>query len=101
MINVLTGFKYIGEQITLLEQKGEENRFLLGFEESYGYMTGGHVRDKDAVNGAMIICEMAEYYKKAGQDTDRRAQRHLLPLWCLCCQGQGDTPLKAQKEWTR
>ena len=67
MINVLTGFKYIGEQITLLEQKGEENRFLLGFEESYGYMTGGHVRDKDAVNGAMIICEMAEYYKKQGK----------------------------------
>lgn len=67
MINVLTGFKYIGEQITLLEQKGEENRFLLGFEESYGYMTGGHVRDKDAVNGSMIICEMAQYYKRQGK----------------------------------
>ena len=67
MINVLTGFKYIGEQITLLAQKGEEDRFLLGFEESYGYMTGGHVRDKDAINGSMIICEMAEYYKKQGK----------------------------------
>lgn len=67
MINVLTGFKYIGEQITLLQQKGEEERFLLGFEESYGYVTGGHVRDKDAVNGSMIICEMAEYYKKQGK----------------------------------
>lgn len=67
MINVLTGFKYIGEQISILEQKGEENRFLLGFEESYGYVTGGHVRDKDAVNASMIICEMAEYYKKQGK----------------------------------
>ncbi len=67
VIEVLTGFKYIGEQITLLEQKGEENRFLLGFEESYGYMTGGHVRDKDAVNGSMIICEMAQYYKRQGK----------------------------------
>ena len=67
MISVLTGFKYIGEQITMLAQKGEEDRFLLGFEESYGYMTGGHVRDKDAVNGSMIICEMAEYYKKQGK----------------------------------
>ena len=67
MISVLTGFKYIGEQITMLAQKGEEDRFLLGFEESYGYMTGGHVRDKDAVNGSMIICEMTEYYKKQGK----------------------------------
>ena len=67
MISVLTGFKYIGEQITKLAEKGEEDRFLLGFEESYGYMTGGHVRDKDAVNGSMIICEMAEYYKKQGK----------------------------------
>lgn len=67
MVNVLTGFKYIGEQISLLAEKGEEDRFLLGFEESYGYMTGGHVRDKDAVNGSMIICEMAEYYKKQGK----------------------------------
>lgn len=67
MINVLTGFKYIGEQVTLLADQGEQDRFLLGFEESYGYMTGDHVRDKDAVNGAMIICEMAEYYKKQGK----------------------------------
>lgn len=66
-INVLTGFKYIGEQITMLAEKGEQDRFLLGFEESYGYMSGDHVRDKDAVNGAMIICEMAEYYKKQGK----------------------------------
>lgn len=67
MINVLTGFKYIGEQVTMLADKGEPNRFLLGFEESYGYMTGDHVRDKDAVNGSMIICEMAQYYKNQGK----------------------------------
>ena len=67
VVTVLTGFKYIGEQITLLAERGEEDRFLLGFEESYGYLTGGHVRDKDAVNGSMIICEMAEFYKKQGK----------------------------------
>ncbi len=66
MINVLTGFKYIGEQVSMLADKGEQDRFLLGFEESYGYMTGDHVRDKDAVNGSMIICEMAQYYKQKG-----------------------------------
>ncbi|MBP1581458.1 MAG: phospho-sugar mutase [Oscillospiraceae bacterium] len=66
MINVLTGFKYIGEQVSLLADKGEQDRFLLGFEESYGYMTGDHVRDKDAVNGSMIIVEMAQYYKQKG-----------------------------------
>ncbi len=66
VIDVLTGFKYIGEQIALLEEKGEENRFLLGFEESYGYLTGTFVRDKDAVVASMLICEMASYYKKAG-----------------------------------
>lgn len=67
MINVLTGFKYIGEQVSLLAEKGQPDRFLLGFEESYGYMTGDHVRDKDAVNGSMIICEMAQYYKNQGK----------------------------------
>ena len=66
MINVLTGFKYIGEQVSNLAEKGEQERFLLGFEESYGYMTGDHVRDKDGVNGAMMICEMAQYYKGKG-----------------------------------
>ncbi len=67
LINVLTGFKYIGEQIALLEEKGEEDRFVFGFEESYGYMSGSHVRDKDAVNAAMLVCEMASYYKKQGK----------------------------------
>ncbi|MBQ9021459.1 MAG: phospho-sugar mutase [Eggerthellaceae bacterium] len=63
----LTGFKYIGDIITQLEQSGEEERFILGFEESYGYLTGTHVRDKDAINASLIICEMADYYKNAGQ----------------------------------
>ena len=66
LIDVLTGFKYIGEQILKLEQKGEENRFLLGFEESYGYLSGTYVRDKDAVVASMLICEMAAFYKKQG-----------------------------------
>ena len=66
VIEVLTGFKYIGEQILLLEQKGEENRYILGFEESYGYLTGSYVRDKDAVDGAFIIAEMFTYYKTKG-----------------------------------
>lgn len=62
-LNVLTGFKFIGEQIGFLEEKGEEDRFVFGFEESYGYLTGGYVRDKDAVGGVYIICEMFSYYK--------------------------------------
>jgi phosphoglucomutase len=63
VINVLTGFKYIGEQVTMLEDKGEENRFLLGLEESFGYLIGTHARDKDAVSAAMLLCEIAAYYK--------------------------------------
>ena len=63
VVDVLTGFKYIGEQIGQLEAKGEENRYLLGFEESYGYLTGTYVRDKDGVNGASMIAEMAAYYR--------------------------------------
>jgi phosphoglucomutase len=64
--DVLTGFKFIGEQISLLEDKGEEDRYLFGFEESYGYLKGSYVRDKDAINGAMLVCEMAAYYKNKG-----------------------------------
>ncbi|MBR3597114.1 MAG: phospho-sugar mutase [Clostridia bacterium] len=67
MKNVLTGFKYIGELMTELQEKGEENRFELGFEESYGYLSGMHTKDKDAVNASMLICEMAAYYKKQGK----------------------------------
>ena len=65
-INVLTGFKFIGEQIGLLEKNGEEDRYVFGFEESYGYLTSGYVRDKDAVDGAYMICEMFSYYKTHG-----------------------------------
>ena len=63
----LTGFKFIGEQIGLLEQAGQAERYLFGFEESYGYLSGPHVRDKDAVNGSMLICEMARWYKAQGK----------------------------------
>lgn len=66
VINILTGFKFIGEQILFLEQKGETNRFIFGFEESYGYLTNPDVRDKDAVNAMLLICEMANYYKHKG-----------------------------------
>lgn len=63
---VLTGFKFIGEQIGWLEEKGEENRYIFGFEESYGYLAGGYVRDKDAVVASMLICEMAAFYRTKG-----------------------------------
>ena len=65
--NCLTGFKYIGEIILRLEEKGEEDRFVFGFEESCGYLSGSYVRDKDAVVASMLICEMAAYYKKQGK----------------------------------
>ncbi len=65
--NVLTGFKYIGEQIRALEEVGQEERFLLGYEESYGYLTCPSVRDKDAVNASLLICEMVAWYKAKGQ----------------------------------
>ena len=65
--NVLTGFKYIGEVILNLEKKHEESRYLFGFEESYGYLSGTYVRDKDAVVASMLVCEMAAYYKKQGK----------------------------------
>ena len=65
-IQVLTGFKFIGEQIGLLEKEGKEDSYVFGFEESYGYLSGTYVRDKDAVNGAFLICEMFAYYKTRG-----------------------------------
>jgi len=65
-IDVLTGFKFIGEQIGILEQQGKEDSFIFGFEESYGYLSGSYVRDKDAVNAACLICEMFAYYKTRG-----------------------------------
>ena len=65
-INVLTGFKFIGEQIGLLEKEGKEDSYILGFEESYGYLSGSYVRDKDGVNGVYLIVEMFAYYKARG-----------------------------------
>ena len=64
--DVLTGFKYIGEQILFLEKKHQETAYILGFEESYGYLSGSYVRDKDAVNGSFLIVEMFAYYKSKG-----------------------------------
>lgn len=63
---VLTGFKFIGEQIGLLEAAGEAERYIFGFEESYGYLSGSHVRDKDAVNASMLCCEMTAWYRARG-----------------------------------
>ena len=68
LIDVLTGFKFIGEQITMLEEKGEEDRYIFGFEESYGYLGGTYVRDKDAVIASMLICEMVAFYKEQGKN---------------------------------
>ena len=65
-INVLTGFKFIGEQIGKLEAEGREDSYIFGFEESYGYLTGAYVRDKDGVDAAYMICEMFSYYKTRG-----------------------------------
>jgi len=65
-VNVLTGFKFIGETIGRLEAKGEKERYIFGFEESYGYLSGTYVRDKDAVNAAFLICEMFAWYKQRG-----------------------------------
>ena len=65
-VNVLTGFKFIGEQIGMLEKKGAEDSYIFGFEESYGYLSGSYVRDKDAVDGAFLICEMFAYYATQG-----------------------------------
>lgn len=66
IVDVLTGFKFIGEQIGILESKGQENRYIFGFEESYGYLSGSYVRDKDGVNASLLICEMTAYYKSKG-----------------------------------
>lgn len=65
-VNVLTGFKFIGEQIGMLEAQGKADSYIFGFEESYGYLSGPYVRDKDAVDGAFLICEMFAYYKTKG-----------------------------------
>ena len=80
VVSLLTGFKYIGEYITGLEKRGEENRFIFGLEESYGYLAGTHARDKDAVVASMLICEMAAFFKTKNQTLaqvlDEIYQRH-------------------------
>lgn len=67
LVEVLTGFKFIGEQIGFLEKKGQQERYIFGYEESYGYLAGGYVRDKDAVVASMLICEMAAFYRAQGK----------------------------------
>ena len=73
--NVLTGFKWIGDQIAGLEAAGEVDRFIFGFEESYGYLAGSYVRDKDAIIGSMLICEMAAYYRSIGSSIKEELER--------------------------
>lgn len=72
--SVLTGFKWIGDQIAGLEAAGEVDRFIFGFEESYGYLAGPYVRDKDAIIGSMLICEMAAYYRSIGSSLKQRME---------------------------
>ena len=73
--NVLTGFKWIGDQIAKLEAAGQVDRFIFGFEESYGYLAGPYVRDKDAIIGSMLICEMAAYYRAKGSSIKEELER--------------------------
>ncbi len=74
MRSVLTGFKWIGDQIARLESAGEVDRFIFGFEESYGYLAGPYVRDKDAIIASMLICEMAAYYRSIGSSIKERLE---------------------------
>ena len=82
--NVLTGFKFIGEQIGKLEQAGKAESFIFGFEESYGYLTGSYVRDKDGVDGAYIICEMFSYYATRGVSLlEKLNELHQIYGYCM------------------
>ena len=83
-INVLTGFKFIGEQIGKLEQQGKMDSYVFGFEESYGYLTGSYVRDKDGVNAAYMICEMFSYYATKGINLlDKLSELYKTYGYCL------------------
>ena len=84
LIEVLTGFKFIGEQIGFLEEKGEENRYIFGFEESYGYLAGSYVRDKDAVVASMLICEMAAFYRAQGVSLIEARKKMYDEYGCYC-----------------
>ena len=91
--NVLTGFKYIGEQIGLLEAAGHPESYILGFEESYGYLSGTHARDKDAVNASFLICEMFAFYKTRGISLlDRLNQLYKEYGYCLIRQHSYEFP---------
>ena len=81
---VLTGFKYIGEQIALLEAGGHPERYVFGFEESYGYLSGPHVRDKDAVNAVLLICEAAAWYAKKGMTLGDAIDALYAEFGCFC-----------------
>lgn len=81
---VLTGFKYIGEQIALLEQGGHPERYIFGFEESYGYLSGTHARDKDAVNAVLLICEAAAWYAKKGMTLGDAIDALYAEFGCYC-----------------
>ena len=82
--NVLTGFKFICEQIGKLEQAGKAESFIFGFEESYGYLTGSYVRDKDGVDGAYIICEMFSYYATRGVSLlEKLNELHQIYGYCM------------------
>ena len=86
--NVLTGFKFIGEQIGLLEKEGQEQRYIFGFEESYGYLSGSYVRDKDGVDAAFMICEMFAYYKAQNISLWERLQKlYQTGIFCVGCAG--------------
>ena len=83
-VNVLTGFKFIGEQIAKLEEAGRPDSYIFGFEESYGYLSGTYVRDKDAVNAALLICDMFAWYRAQGMSlTDRLEQLYAIHGYCL------------------
>ncbi len=83
-VNVLTGFKFIGEVIGSLEAQARENDYIFGFEESYGYLTGSYVRDKDAVNAAFMICEMFAFYKTRGVSLpDKLKELYAIYGYCL------------------
>lgn len=84
VINVLTGFKFIGEQIGRLEKQGKSESYIFGFEESYGYLSGGYVRDKDAVGGAALICEMFSFYAAQGVSLlDKLEELYRIYGYCL------------------
>ena len=101
-INVLTGFKYIGEQIGLLEQEGLESNYIFGFEESCGYLSGAYVRDKDGVNAAFLICEMYSYYATQGvsllQKLEELSRKHGYSINLSCSyEFKGSTGLETMQ----